>query len=76
MTTTSHIPEDVLAIFDPMASATSNQVFRFAIEAELDTLLDVIERVEEWRPELFRETECCRDVLDNLHGMIEAGAGC
>ena len=73
MTTLCQIPATVREIFDPIATATTNDAFRFALEAELDGLLDTIERIEERRPELFRETERCRDLLDNLHNLLDAG---
>ena len=73
MTTLCHIPDTVRQIFDPIATAGSHDAFRFAIESELDGLLDAVERIEERRPELFRETERCRDLLDNLHHLIDSG---
>ena len=73
MTTLCQIPENVLDIFDPTCAAGPREAFRFALEAELDGLLDVVERIEARRPELFRDTEQARDLLDRLHGLLDAG---
>lgn len=73
MTTICRIPEPILDIFDPTQVSDSRDSFRFALEAELDGLLDTVERIEHRRPELFRETERCRDLLDRLHALLDAG---
>ena len=73
MTTLCNIPDSVREIFDPIATSNSNETFRFSIETELDGLLAAVEQIEERRPELFRETERCRDLLDNLHYLIDSG---
>ena len=45
----------------------ADTAMRFTVEAQLEALIEVIETVEARRPEMFRETERARDLIDNLY---------
>jgi len=48
--------------------------FRFTLEAQLEGLAEILDVVAEKRPEMFRQTERGRDLLDNLHILMNGGA--
>lgn len=48
----------------------ADQAVRFTAEAQLEALTEVIETIQSKRPELFRETERARDLIENLHLLV------
>ncbi len=65
---------------DRLAAAGQGQAFaattrldpavRFTLEAQLEALNAVLDVIDERRPELFRQTERGRDLLDNLQILL------
>ena len=50
-----------------------NSAYRFLFEAQLEAIGDVVVRFEERHPERFRDTERLRDLLENLHILLNGG---
>lgn len=48
----------------------ADQAVRFTAEAQLEALTEVIETIQCKRPELFRETERARDLIENLYLLV------
>lgn len=44
--------------------------FCFTVEAQLDGIMQVVSELETRRPELFRETEKLRDLIENVHCLL------
>ena len=55
---------------DQSLATNLNPAVRFNLEAYLESLSDVLDTIDEKRPELFRQTERGRDLLDNLQILL------
>ena len=58
---------------EPADVISRNPAFGFALEAQLDDLEEVLDRLQQAHPASFREIERGRDLVENLQIMIAGG---